>query len=35
MNLSYDVFISDPTVRNNGLLPSGEPKGSWTRGGRR
>jgi glyoxylase-like metal-dependent hydrolase (beta-lactamase superfamily II) len=26
-NLSYDVFVSDPPPQNNGLLPSGEPKG--------
>jgi glyoxylase-like metal-dependent hydrolase (beta-lactamase superfamily II) len=27
MSLTYDVFVSDPPPRNDGVLPNGEPKG--------
>ena len=27
MNLSYDVFINEPPLQDNGLLPNGDPKG--------
>ena len=26
-NLAYDVFINEPPLQNDGLLPNGEPKG--------